>query len=160
MAVYNKFNQTVEDLMNKALDLFGVPVGDVIKLGLTNTTPNAADTHVDTVLSPDVIEATSNAAEIAAGNGYTEGGETVTADGVRSGGTVTFRGDQIVWTATGGSIGPFRYPYLYDNTGGAAATRPVIAWWDYGSALTLLVGETFTVKFNNAVTDGTIFTLA
>ena len=44
----------------------------------------------------------------------------------------------------------FRYLYLYDNTAGAAATRPVIGWWDYASSLTLNNGDSLTVKFNNA----------
>jgi hypothetical protein len=160
VVAYNKFNQFVEDLCNKALDHFGSPIGDTLKLGLTNVSPNAADTHVDTALSPDVIEATSNATEIASGNGYTEGGETVSANGTRSGGTVTLDGDQVVWTCVTSPMATFRYTYLYNNTGGAAATRPVVSWWDYGSAVALAVGETFTVKFNNVATDGTIYTLA
>jgi hypothetical protein len=45
---------------------------------------------------------------------------------------------------------------LYNDT---AASDNLIAWWDYGSAVTLNDGETFTVKFNNT-TPGTIFTLA
>lgn len=147
--------------MNKEQDLVGVPPTDVLKLGLTNTAPSALDTHLDTALSPDVIEATSNAAEIAAVFGYTEGGATpANLSGTRTTGTFTLGADEVIWTAAGGSIGPFRYTYLYNNTAGAAATRPIIAWWDYGSAVTLLDGETFTVRFNNDPTVGTIFTLA
>jgi hypothetical protein len=161
VAVYNKFQIFVENLLDGILDLFGAPPGDVLKIGLTNTSPNAADTHVDTALSPDVVEATSNASEIASGNGYTEGGGTLAnPSGTRAAGTFTLGADEFVWTAAGGTIGPFRYVYLYDNTAGAAATRPVIAWWDYGSALTLQIGETFTVRFNSDPTVGTIFTLA
>jgi hypothetical protein len=159
MVAYNKFSQFVQDFANGDLDLFGSPIGDTLKLGLTNVAPNAADTHVDTALSPDVIEATSNATEIASGNGYTEGGITLSVNGTRSGGTVTLDADQAVWTASG-AMATFRYIYLYDNTAGAAATRPVIAWWDHGSAVSLNLNDTFTVKFNNAVTDGTVFTLA
>lgn len=156
MAAYNKFNQFVEDLAKKKHDLSA----DSLKLGLTNTSPNAADTVVDTTTSPDTVKATSNAVELAAGNGYLEGGQALTiTTSSQAAGTFTLAANQIVWTASGGTVGPFRYPYLYNNTGGAAATRPVISWWDYGSSITLNDGETFTVKFNNA-NPGTVFTLA
>lgn len=148
MATYNKFQAFVEHLSNKIIDVFGSPVGDTLKLMLVNSPAPVATNSVKADLT-----------EIGAGNGYTAGGETVSSNGTRSGGTVTVDGDQIVWTASGGSLGPFRYPVLYDDTP-AAPADPLISWWDYGSSLTLNSGETFTVKFNNAVTDGTIFTLA
>lgn len=155
MAAYNKFQVFVEEVCEKVHNLGS----DALKLGLTNTSPNAADTHLDTVLSPDVLESTSNAVEIAAGNGYTEGGEAVTVTtSAQVAGTYTLAANQIVWTAAAGAMATFQYVYLYNNTGGAAATRPIIAWWNYGAAVSLLVGETFTVKFNNA-NPGTIFTL-
>lgn len=97
--------------------------------------------------------------EITAGNGYTAGGNAVSSNGTRATGTMTLDGDQVVWTASGGAIGPFRYVVLYNDTPTAPAD-PLIAWWDYGAALTLQIGETFTVKFNNVPTDGAIFTLA
>jgi len=145
--VYNKFNVFVEDLANKIHDLFGSPTGDILKLMLVNSPAPVATNSVKADLT-----------EIAAGNGYTAGGNTVSSNGTRATGTVTLDGDQIVWTAAGGSIGPFRYAVLYNDTPVTPAD-PLVSWWDYGSALTLLDGETFTVKFNNVVTDGTIFTL-
>jgi hypothetical protein len=160
MATYVKFQSFVESLANKEQDLIGSPPTDELKIGLTNTEPNVADTVVNTSLSPDQVQATSNAVELAAGNGYTEGGDALTAPtGTRSGGTVTLAADQNVWTASG-SMGPFQFTYLYNNTAGAAATRPAIAYWDYLSSITLNSGETFTVKFSNQASAGTIFTLA
>jgi hypothetical protein len=156
MATYNKANIFVEDLANGVHNLSS----NTLKLGLTNTSPNAADTDVNTSLSPDRIISTSNADEIASGNGYTEGGEALTiTTNSQSGGTYTLAANQIVWTATGGTIGAFRYVYLYNSSAGAAGTRPFISWWDYGSSITLNAGETFTVKFNNS-SPGTIFTIA
>lgn len=155
MPAYNKFNQFVEDLAKKKHDVSA----DSLKIGLTNTSPNAADTVVDTSTSPDTVKATSNAVEIASGFGYVEGGTAITiTTAAQAAGTFTLAGNQVVFTAAGGSIGALRYAYMYNNTGGAAATRPVIAWWDYGSSITLLDGETLTVKFNNA-NPGTIFTI-
>jgi hypothetical protein len=42
----------------------------------------------------------------------------------------------VVFTAAGGSIGPFRYDVLYNDTPTSPAD-PLIGWWDYGSAITL-----------------------
>jgi hypothetical protein len=61
---------------------------------------------------------------------------------------------KVTWTA-GASIGPFRYAVIYNNSTGAAASRPVIGYYDYGSAVTLGVGETFTIGNSNDGTDWT-----
>ena len=155
MAAYNKFDQFVEDLNKAVLNVST----DTLKLLLTNSSPVAADTDVDTTFSPDKIVSTSNVSEIASGNGYVEDGTSITVTtSSQVAGTFTLAANQVVYTAAGGSIGPLRYVILYDFTAGAAATRPLIAWWDYGSSITLLDGETFTVKFNNT-NPGTIYTL-
>ena len=62
-----------------------------------------------------------------------------------------------MWTA-GGAWNSFQYPVLYDDT---HASDHLVAWWDYGSALTLASGETFSAKFSNAAVGvaGNIFTL-
>lgn len=156
MATFNKVNQFVEDLANGVHNFSS----HTLKIGLTNTSPNAADTDVNTSLTPDRIISTSNADEITAGSGYTEGGEALTlTTSSQSGGTYTLAANKVVWTASGGTIGAFRYVYLYNSSGGAAGTRPLISWWNYGSSITLNEGETFTVKFNNA-DPGTILTIA
>lgn len=156
MATYTKFNIFVEDLANGVHNFSS----HTYKLGLTNTAPNAADTDVNTSVSPDQLISTSSANEIAAGNGYTEGGESITfTTSSQTGGTYTLAANQVVWTCVTAAMATFRYVYMYNSTGGAAGTRPLVASWDYGSAVTLGVGETFTAKFNNA-NPGTIFTLA
>lgn len=160
MAVYQKFNQFVQDLAY-ALHDFNT---HTFKLALfvpgAPTPPQAADTDVNTTPSPNQLIATSNINEIAAGNGYTEDGESLTiTTKTQTGGTFTLAANQIVWTCVTAAMAAFRYVVLYNITSGAAGTRPVIAWWDYGASLTLQVGETFTAKFNNA-NPGTVFTLA
>jgi len=117
-----------------------------MKIFLTNEAPLVTDT-----VKADMLE-------ITAGNGYTAGGEDTLNTLAEAAGTATVTGTKVIWTASVGSIGPFRYVVLYNDT----ATVPLdalVAWWDYGSALTLLAGETFTVKFNNGDPTGTIFTL-
>jgi len=155
MAVFVRFNQFVADLCNGGnLNLSS----DALKLGLTGTTPVNTDTDVNTSLSPDQLVG-SAAVEIAAGNGYTEGGAAVTVTTAsQAAGTYTLAANQVVFTGGPAAMTAFRYLYLYDNTAGAAATRPVIGWWDYASSLTLNNGDTLTVKFNNA-NPGTILTI-
>ncbi len=145
MAAYNKFNQTIEDIFKKKIDFSA----DTFYLLLTNTSPNAADIKVDTTTTTCTIASTSNALEIAAGNGYTKkGGALTITTSSQTSGTFTWAGNQIVFTASGGTIGPFRYCAMFDDTSGTTATRSVIAWWDYGSSITLNSGETLTVQFN------------
>lgn len=99
--------------------------------------------------------------QIANGNGYTTGGEAVANTGyTQSGGTATFVGDQVVWTASGSAMANFRYVALYDDTVASPVVDPLVAFWDYGSTVTLNVGETFTAKFNNSASGGTVFTLS
>lgn len=150
MAAYNKYNQFVEDLLGKVHDLFGTAgsTADVCKVLLSNTAPNAA-THV----------VRADTTELSTANGYTSGGQSTANAGTRSTGTFTINGTNVTWTAAGGSIGPFEYVILYNDTPTSPAD-PLVAWWDYGSALTLADGESFTVKFNNGASNGTMFTVA
>lgn len=155
MPAYNKFQSFVEDVCKAKLNVST----DALFVLLTNTAPNAADTVVDTTTGTCTVKATSNAAEIAAGNGYTKkGGALTVTSSSQSGGTMTLAANQVVFTATG-SVGPFRYVVLFDDTSGTTSTRSVIAWWDYGSSISLNNGDTFTVQFNSA-NPGTIFTMA
>jgi hypothetical protein len=84
--------------------------------------------------------------ELGGGNGYTAGGEDTLNATSRSGGTTTVTATDVVWTAAGGTIGPFRYVVSYNDTPTSPAD-PLIAYWDYGSNVTLQIGETFTADF-------------
>lgn len=141
MATYNKFQNFSEQLV-LGVHNFG---SNVFKIYLSNTTPSA---------SADLVKA--DLPEISAGNGYTAGGTATTISVAEVTGTTTVSGTQVVFTASGGSIGPFQYVVFYNDS---TASDDLISWWDYGSALTLNDGETFTVKFSNT-TPGAIFTLA
>jgi hypothetical protein len=51
------------------------------------------------------------------------------------------------FTASGGSFGPFRYFALWNDTPTSPAD-PLIAWWDYGSEVTLDASDTMLVDFD------------
>lgn len=140
MATYNKYQAFVADVCNKVHNLGS----DACKVSLSNTAPAATDSY-----------ATMIANEIAAGNGYTAGGGAVGAPSMtQTSGTATFSGNNVVTTATG-TVGPFRYQSLYNST-----ASKNIAYFDYGSAVTLNSGDTFTVAWNGGGSSGSIFTLA
>jgi hypothetical protein len=130
VAAFNKFNALAEDLAEKIHNLGS----DALKVMLTNTAPSATN-----AVKADVTE-------ISAGNGYTAGGTAVTITASsQTGGTYKLVGNDVVFTASGGSIGPLRYAVLYNST---PAAGNLIGWWDYGSALTLADGSTLTVDFS------------
>ena len=132
MATFVKFNKFLEQLAEKAYNLGS----DTLKFALTNTAPTPA---TDTGFLPGTLHPPP-----AAANGYTTGGHAATISGSsESGGTYTLATvTDVVITATAGGIGPFRYVILYDDT---AANDELIAYWDYGSSITLNVTETFTI---------------
>lgn len=145
MAGFNKFQPFVADIANKVHNLGS----DQLKIMLTNTSPNTADTAFDTSIGLKLIS-TSNALDLTTAGGYTAGGAVVTITASsQSGGTYKLVGNDLVFTATTG-FGPFQYAVLYNNTAGSAAARPLIGWWSYGSAVTLLALETFTVDLDQA----------
>lgn len=108
------------------------------KVALTNVAPTKSGT---TVLG-DITE-------ISAGNGYTTGGNAITLSWAETGagtgiwqlGTAT---SDCVFTASGGNMAQFRYAVLYNDTPTSPAD-PVIAVLDYGSAIDLTDGNSFTI---------------
>ena len=133
MATYVKFQPFVENLAEKVHNLGA----DTLKVMLTNTAPNATDATF------------SQLTEISAGNGYTAGGTAASiSSSAQTSGTYKLVLADVVFTASGGSIGPFRYAVLYNDTPTSPAD-PLIAYWDYGSSITLATGETFTVDFDS-----------
>ncbi len=135
MASAVKFQKFVRDL---GLGVHNLDTG-ALKVYLTNATPNAA-THA---VRADI-------ADISAGNGYTAGGADVSGVYTESGGTGTLVTSDVTFTASGGTVGPFRYAVLYNDTPTSPAD-PLIQYWDYGSSITLADGETFTVDFGASV---------
>lgn len=132
MVAFNKVNSFVEALAEKVHNLGS----DTLKALLTNSAPSASNTQK------------SDLTEISAGNGYSAGGIALTVSAsAQSGGTYKLTITDAVLTAIGGSIGPFRYVALYNDT---ATNDELIGWYDYGSSITLANGETFTIDFDGS----------
>jgi hypothetical protein len=132
MAALNKFQDYAEQV-NKAVHNWAA---HTFKVALTNTAPVATNTIL------------ADITQIAATGGYTAGGyalDSVTLSEA-SGTAKLVIADEVI-TATGGSIGPFRYAVVYNDS----ATSPADAlfgWYDYGSSITLLDTESFTLDFD------------
>lgn len=132
MAAYQKFNPFVENLAEKVHNLGA----DSLKVLLTNTAPVAAN-----AVKADLTE-------ITAGNGYSAGGATPSiSSSAQTSGTYKLVLGDVTFTAAGGSIGPFRYVVLWNDTPTSPAD-PLVGFWDYGSAVTLADGESFVVDFD------------
>lgn len=132
MASFTKFNSFVEAIAEKVHNLGS----DSLKVMLTNSAPVATNTQK------------SDLTDISAGNGYTAGGTATTiSSSAQTSGTYKLVITDVVFTASGGTIGPFRYVVLYNDT---ATNKELIGWFDYLSSITLNSGETFTVDFDGS----------
>lgn len=124
MATFTRVNNLNKALLDRVHDW----TGHAFKGMLANTSPSAAN-----AVKADITE-------IAAGNGYTAGGVSLTLGTVQSGATASFTIADMATliTAAGGSIGPWRYLAIYNDT---AAGKPLMGWIDYGASTTTLSGE-------------------
>ena len=129
MASYTKFQSFIEQLAEKGHDL------DTDQLETCLTTHANAPANTDDVLG-DITEI--NYANCSSRNVTTTSGE-------ETGGTYKLVLVDLILTAGGGTVGPFRWVIL-NNTSGDL----LIAYFDYGSEITLADGETFTCDFDAA----------
>lgn len=130
----NKFNGFVADVMNKSHNF----ASDTFKLFLTNGAPVATNAT------------TADLTEISAGNGYVAGGPSITiTSSLQSSGTWKWIIADLTLTASGGSIGPFRYIVVNNST-----ANKMVGWYDRGSSLTLLDTDSWT--FDNDQVAGLI----
>ena len=136
MATYNKFQGFVGYLGLATVNLNT----DTFNLYLSNATPSA---------SADDVK--GDLAEITNQNGYTAPVD-IQNTYAEATGTGTMTAVDVTVTASGGTVGPFQYVVIYDDT---HASDILMCWYDYASALTLQIGESFTTDFGSS-----LFTLA
>ncbi len=127
---FNKFNCLAQDVGRGVHNLNA----DILKVALTNTPP---------VVTNAVL---GDITQIGTGNGYPAGGGTVTGNTfIQTSGIGKLLASNMTFTATTGTMGPFRYAVLYNST---AAAKNLIGWWDYGSAVTLVDTDMFPITFD------------
>lgn len=126
MATFNKFNSFVEKVAEKAFNLGS----DTLTVALTNTLPTSANS----VLA-DITQIS-----------YTNLGSRVitTTSSTQTAGVYKLILADLTMTASG-AVGPFRYVVIYDDT---ATNDELIAWYDYGSSISLASGESLVIDFD------------
>lgn len=127
MATYNKFQPFVEALAEKAHNLGS----DTLTVALTNSAPTAGMAQLSEITQITYTNLSARAITVSASS--------------QTSGTYKLVCTDLVLTSTGGTTGPFRYAVVYNDT---ATNDLLICWFDYGSAITLADGETFTLDFD------------
>ena len=127
MAVFNKFNSFVEAVAEGTHNLGS----NQLTLALSNVAPTASNS----VLA-DITQITYT--NLSTRN-------LTTTSSSQTGGLYKLVVADTTLTSTGGPTGPFRYVVVYNST---AAGGPLMGWFDYGSSITLLAGESLTVDFD------------
>lgn len=134
---FNKYNQFVENL-GKAVHNLTADANCTITVALSNTAGDA-DATKETLSQITQVAYTFCSSRVVTGITFEQ-----------TGGTAHMTATDLVLTASGGAIGPFRYVILYDDDPTSPAD-PLIGWYDYGAAVTVNDGETFTIDFNTDI---------
>jgi len=136
MATFNKFNSFVEAVAEKIHNLGS----DQLRIALTNSAPTASNTVLVNITEITYTNCSSRL--------------VTTSASAQTAGTYKLTCADLTLTASGGTVGPFRYVVLYNDT---ATNDELIGWLDYGSSITLADTETFLIDFDG--TNG-VLTLA
>lgn len=131
MATFNKFNAFVEHL---AEGVHNLQTGQLV-VALTNTAPTASNSVLADITQISYTNLSSR--------------NITTSTSSQTSGTYKLVLNDLVLTASGGSVGPFRYAVIYNDTPTSPAD-PLIGYYDYGSSLTLADGETLTLDFDGS----------
>jgi len=126
MATFNKFYPFVEALAEKVHNLGS----DQLKIALTNSAPSTANSVLTDITEISYTNCSSR--------------NVTTTSSSQTAGTYSLVTSDLVLTASGGTVGAFRYVVLFNDT---AASKNLIGWYDYGSSITLNDTETFTIDF-------------
>jgi len=130
MATYNKFQCFVEDLAEGKHNL----ASDSLKVALSSNA-NAPSASLDKKLA-DITTITSPAVD----------NVTLTvSESSQTAGTYKLVVNDLTMTASG-AVGPFQYVIIYNDT---HLDKPLIAWYDYGSEVTLAKDDTFKLDFGD-----------
>ena len=136
MAAYVKLNDWLDN-MQENVDA----ASDQFTIALSNTAPGSEGTPP----TGDGDGVLANVTEVV----YTfcSSRNLTTASSSQTGGTYTLDFNNLTLTASGGTVGAFRYVYVYDDTVTVPAD-PLVCYFDYGSSITLADGETLDININ------------
>lgn len=138
MATFNKLNGFVEHMAEGVHNLGS----DQLVVALSNTAPGSESTPPTGATSACVL---ANVTQATYTNLSTR--NITTSASAQASGTYKLTLTDLTLTSTGGTTGPFRYVYIYNDTPTSPAD-PLIMYYDYGSALTLGDGESLTIDFD------------
>ena len=136
MATFNLLNDWADNLIENV-----DAASDQFVVALSNTAP-ASESTPPTGDGDGVL---ANITEISYTNCSTR--NLTTSSSSQASGTYKLVLADLVLTASGGTVGPFRYVYIYDDTVTSPAD-PIMGYYDYGSSITLADTETLTIDFN------------
>lgn len=128
MASFVKIDSFVENLAEGLINLGGT--------GLTIALTNTAHTSTwDELADLTQVSYTNLSSRV-----------ITVASSAQTSGTYKLVLTDLVLTASG-SVGPFRYIYIYDD---ASTNDKLICYYDYGSSISMSSGETFTIDFDGS----------
>lgn len=138
MATFTKLNGFVEHLAEGVHNL----ATGTLTVALSNTAPGSEGTPPTGSTAACVL---ANVTQVS----YTNCSSRVitTTASEQTSGTYKLTLQDLTLTASGGPVGPFRYVYIYNDTPTSPAD-PLIAYYDYGSSITMADTETFLIDFD------------
>ena len=128
MANYNKFQCLVEDICEKKHNLSS----DILKVALSSAL-NAPSASLDVKLA-DITTIASPAVDSVT---------LAVSSSSQTAGTYKLVLADKTMTASA-DVGPFQYVIIYNDT---HLDKPLIAWYDYSSEVTLAANDTFKLDF-------------
>ena len=131
MATFTKFNPLVEALAEGVHNW----QTNTLAIALTASAPSAAN---------EVLGDITQISYTNIQDGTTTGRNVSGVTSSQTSGVYTLDATDLVLTATG-TVPAFRYLVLYNDT---AASDPLIGYYDYGTTVNLLNGETFTIVWD------------
>jgi hypothetical protein len=126
MATFQKVDSFVEKLAEKVFNLGS----DTLTVALTNTAHTSSWTKLSDLTQVSYANLSSRV--------------LTTSSSVQTSGVYTLTIADLILSASG-TVGPFRYIYIYDDT---ATNDELICYFDYGSSITLASGGSITLDFD------------
>ena len=128
MATFSKINSFTEALAEKKINLGGTE----LTVALTNTAHTATWSQLSDLTQISYTNLSSRVITVSTSS--------------QTSGTYKLVCTDLTLTATG-AVGPFRYVYIYDDS---ATNDDLIGYYDYGSSISLVSGDTFKLDFDSS----------